>query len=71
MKLSTDADTPPNNKSTQNPLKTSKLKTLTANVNGLNNITKRHKIFSFLKINKIDIGLLQETHSTKITEKQW
>ena len=45
-----------------------KLKILTLNVNSLNNVNKRTNIFNFIKTNKTDITLLQETHSTKITE---
>ena len=45
------------------------LKILTINVNGLNQPNKRSKIFNYLKTNKIDITLLQETHSTNETEK--
>ena len=36
----------------------------------LHNITKNHKI-KILTVNKIDITLLQETHSTNTPEKQW
>lgn len=64
--MMTDTDkTPPK------PIKIHKLRVLTVNVNGLNNFNKRNKIFNFLRTNKIDITLFQETHSTKITEKQW
>ena len=33
------------------------------NVRGLGNDSKREQIFSWMEENKIDIGLLQETHS--------
>ena len=62
--------TDPNNTTHKNA-KNHKLKILTVNENGLNNFNKRTKIFNFIKTNKIDITLLQETHSTNITEKQW
>ena len=62
--------TDPNN-TTHKTAKNHKLKILTVNENGLNNFNKRTKIFNFIKTNKIDITLLQETHSTNITEKQW
>ena len=59
---------PPYTQTTTNnitSLKTNKLKTLTVNVNGLNNFSKRNKFSNSLKTNKIDTALLQETHSTK------
>ena len=62
MKLPDDINTVPNNTIT---------KFLTVNVNGLNNFNKRDKIFNLLKTKKIDLALLQETHSTKTTETQW
>ena len=65
MKLVTDT-----NNTSHKTIRNSKVKILTVNVNGLNNINKRTKTFNFFKTNKIDITLLQETHSTNITEKQ-
>ena len=59
-----------NNKNTHN-IHIHKFKVLTVNVNGLNNHNKRIKIFNNLKTKKIDIKLLQETHSTKTTETKW
>ena len=56
-----------NNKKTQN-IHTYKFQVLTANANDLNNLNKRIKIFTRLKIKKIDITLLQETHLTKTIE---
>ena len=56
-----------NNKNTHS-IHTHKFKVLTVNVNGLNNHNKRSKIFNKIKSKKIDITLLQETHSTKTTE---
>ena len=50
---------------------TDKFKVLTVTANGLNNHNKRIKVFNNLKTKKIDITLLQETHSTKTTEKKW
>ena len=54
-----------------NHITTQPFKVSTANVNGLNNLSKRTKIYNLLKTNKLDLALLQETHSTKITEIQW
>ena len=59
------------NNTSRKTTKNQKLKILTVNVNGFNNFNKRTKIFNFIKTNKIDITVLQETHSTNITEKQW
>ena len=50
---------------------TRKFKVLTANVNGLHNSEKRNKIFNFFKTKKIDLALLQEIHSTTISELAW
>lgn len=47
------------------------LKVLTANVNGLQTRENRNKIFNFIKTKKVDLALLQETHSTTITELKW
>ena len=66
MKLATDT-----NNTSHKTIRNNKLKILTVNVNCLNNVNKRTKIFNFFKTNKINITLLQETHSTTITEKQW
>ena len=49
-------------------IRTQKFKVLTVNVNGRNNHNKRIRLFNSLKTKKIDIRLLQETHSTKTTE---
>ena len=54
-----------------NHITTQPFKVSTANVNDLNNLSKRTKIYNLLKTNKLDLALLQETHSTKITEIQW
>ena len=54
-----------------NTINNNKLKIFTINVNGLNQSNKRAKIFNYLKTNKIEITLPQETHSTKDTEKNW
>ena len=43
----------------------------TINVNGLNENHKRAKIFNWFKTKKIDITLLQETHSTTTTAAEW
>ena len=45
-------------------------KILGQNVRGLNEKEKRTSIFNFTK-SKADIVFLQETHSTKLTEKKW
>ena len=50
---------------------TRKFKVLMANVNGLHNSEKRNKIFNFFKTKKKDLALLQETHSTTISELTW
>ena len=41
------------------------------NVRGLGALTKRSKIFNFIKQKFFDIAFLQETHSTKRCEKFW
>ena len=71
MRQSTDIHPNLNNTTNHNQFKCHKLKILTINVNGLNNLSKRNKIFNFLKASKIDITLMQETHSIKNTKKQW
>ena len=40
-------------------------------MNRLNQRNKRSKIFNYLKTNKTDIALLQETHLSNETEKNW
>lgn len=47
------------------------LKVVSMNVNGLNSPTKRRAIFDHLRKAKVDVYLLQETHSTTNTEKIW
>lgn len=47
------------------------LKCLTYNVNGLNDNDKRKAIFMDLNSKKIDVILLQETHSTESSYKVW
>ena len=59
------------NTTTHHFLKNYRIKTLTVNVNRLNNYSKRKKNFNFLKTNKIDITLFLETYSTKTAEKPW
>ena len=54
-----------------NTTNNNKFKILTINVNDLNQSNKRVKIFNYLKSNKTDITLLQETHSTNESEKKW
>lgn len=71
MKQHTDTDVNSNNTTSHNQFKSHKFKILTINVNSVNNLSKVNKIFNFQKTNKIDITLVHETHSTKITEKQW
>ena len=43
----------------------------TFNVRGIRDFTKRKQIFQYIKLQKIDIALLQETHSTPGDEKMW
>ena len=43
----------------------------TFNVNGLNADAERKTIFNYLKQKKIEIRLLQETHSIVNVEKLW
>ena len=47
------------------------LKLTTLNVNGIHNITKRLDTFEILKNRTSDIVLLQETHSTPGSDKEW
>ena len=44
---------------------------MSLNVRGINDKVKRMKIFRWLRNKKIDIAFLQETFSTKESEKQW
>ena len=68
MKHQDDINTKPNK---TNHFKTHNLKVLITNVNGLNNVRKREKNFNLLYTKNIDLALLQETHSAKLTEVQW
>ena len=70
MRQPNDIDARPNNITTKSHSNTYKLNVLKVNVNGLNNLNKRDKIFNLLKAKKIDIALLQENHSTKTTDIQ-
>ena len=45
-----------------------KVNILTLNVRGLNDISKRHNIYQWIKDQKSDIILLQETYCTKKLE---
>ena len=47
------------------------LKICTFNVNGLRDKVKRKAIFQIIRTRKIDICLLQETHSTHPTHLLW
>ena len=47
------------------------LKPLSLNVRGLSNKKKRKTAFSWIKKQKADIIFLQESHSTKDSEKKW
>ena len=47
------------------------LKILSCNVCGLGDNTKRKKMFHFLKEHETDVVLMQETHSSKKTQKIW
>ena len=49
----------------------SELKTLSINVNGLNEDKKRKKLFSYFKNYQEDIICIQETHSTMTTSQKW
>lgn len=49
----------------------SNLGLITLNVNGLGGATKRRAIFKYLRRRKVDVMLLQETHSTRDVEKLW
>lgn len=71
MKQPTETGITLDNTTTHHFLKNYRIKTLTVNVNRLNNYSKRKKNFNFLKTNKIDITLFLETYSTKTAEKQW
>ncbi len=48
-----------------------KLKLASYNCNGIGNANKRRQIFQYVKLKKIDICILQESHSTKNMEKIW
>ena len=41
------------------------------NVRGLNNISKRKAVFKWLENKQYDIILLQETHTTTVSESVW
>ena len=43
----------------------------TFNVNGLGDTAKRQEVLRWIENKNDDIVLLQETHSTDITERQW
>lgn len=46
------------------------IKYLSWNINGSGNPIKRRKVLSYLKTNKVDIALIQETHlDERETEK--
>lgn len=62
MRRPPDSDIPPNNHTSHHTTTNSKLKIVAINVNGLNNTSKRNKIFNFLKTKKVDITLLLEIH---------
>ena len=47
------------------------VKLLTINVRGLNSQTKRRNVFRWVKKQKIDICLLQETYSVQSVENTW
>jgi len=46
-----------------------KLKVVSLNVRGLNNVKKRYTLYTWIKENEFDICLLQETYLTKTTSK--
>ena len=48
-----------------------KIEIISLNVKGLGCNIKRRKLFTWLKKQQIPIALLQETHSTEESEKQW
>ena len=53
-----------------------KLRICSLNVNGIRDRSKRAQLFTWLKIKKFDIVLLQETHcksygDSKLWEKEW
>ena len=52
-------------------LLTNLLNITTLNVNGIHNDNKRNDLYEFIRINNIHIALIQETHSTPDTAKQW
>ena len=52
-------------------LLTNPLNITTLNVNGIHNNNKRNDLYEFIRINNIHIALIQETHSTPDTAKQW
>ena len=41
------------------------------NVRGLSEVNKRRQIFNYIKKHKVDIALLQETHSSSRTSNSW
>ena len=47
------------------------IKIQTYNVRGIRDFNKRKEIFQFIKDQKCDIALLQETHSMPMDEKLW
>lgn len=47
------------------------LQICTYNVNGMNDVIKRRKIFTALKYANVDVALLQETHATDKTVQLW
>ena len=52
-------------------LPTRQLNIITLNANGLHNDSKTMDTFELIENKKIDIGLLQETHSTPEAVKTW
>ena len=44
---------------------------ITMNVNGLRNANKRKEVFLYLKKNKVDIAMIQESHSDTSYEGIW
>ena len=47
------------------------IKIVSLNTRGLRNYTKRKKVFRFLKRNKANIMLLQETHCSVEVQNMW
>ena len=47
------------------------IKCTTYNVNGINDNKKRTEVFHYLHMKKMDVILMQETHSTKQVERYW